>query len=267
MFKERLISGIIVLAIAIAAMLLGGWVLFSFVEIITFIGLFEMYRAIGIEKELPALAGFAATAVYALLLSANVNDGAVMGIAIAVLAIMAVYVFTFPKYNAAEIFGAIGGFVYVTVLMSFIYKVRIMPSGLYIIPMVFICAWGNDTCAYCVGVLFGKHKMSPKLSPKKSIEGFFGGLLGAAILGAIYGLIFGKGLVNLPKPALNCALIGLGGAFTAVIGDLAASAIKRDQEIKDYSKLIPGHGGILDRFDSILFTAPIVYILTVLLGH
>ena len=76
------------------------------------------------------------------------------------------------------------------VLMSFIYKVRMLNDGLYIIPLIFICAWGNDTCAYCVGMLIGKHKMFPRLSPKKSVEGFIGGIAGAVLLGLIYGRIF-----------------------------------------------------------------------------
>ncbi len=132
--------------------------------------------------------------------------------------------------------------------------------------MIFICAWGNDTCAYCVGMLIGKHKMFPRLSPKKSVEGFIGGIAGAVLLGLIYGRIFGTHLISLSVPMRDCAIIAGVGALIAVVGDLAASAIKRDTGIKDYGRLIPGHGGILDRFDSILFTAPVVYILAVCLG-
>ena len=161
---------------------------------------------------------------------------------------------------------AVAGLAYVVVLMSFIYKVRMLNDGLYIIPLIFICAWGNDTCAYCVGMLIGKHKMFPRLSPKKSVEGFIGGIAGAVLLGLIYGRIFGTHLISLSVPMRDCAIIAGVGALIAVVGDLAASAIKRDTGIKDYGRLIPGHGGILDRFDSILFTAPVVYILAVCLG-
>jgi phosphatidate cytidylyltransferase len=98
------------------------------------------------------------------------------------------------------------------------------------------------------------------------VEGFIGGIAGAAVLGLIYGLVFGKNIPSLAMPAAGCTLICGIGALIAVVGDLAASAIKRDAQIKDYGKLIPGHGGILDRFDSILFTAPAVFILAVLLG-
>ena len=109
-------------------------------------------------------------------------------------------------------------------------------------------------CAYCVGMLIGKHKMAPVLSPKKSIEGAVGGVVGAALLGVIYAAATqGK----MAEYALICAV----GALISMVGDLAASAIKRNQNIKDYGKLIPGHGGILDRFDSVIITAPVIYYL------
>lgn len=266
MFITRLISGVIVLAIAIAAMLLGGNVLFAFVVLISLIGMVELYKASEIEKTGPAIAGYAGELIYEAVIRLGIPDGGIMALAAGTLLIMAVYVFTFPKYKADQIFCAVSGMVYVTVLMSFIYLVRMLGDGLYIIPLIFICAWGNDTCAYCVGMLIGKHKMSPKLSPKKSVEGFIGGIAGAVILGCIYGAVFGENLASLSLPVRDCGIIAGVGALIAVVGDLAASAIKRDKGIKDYGRLIPGHGGILDRFDSILFTAPVVYILAVALG-
>ena len=265
MFLTRLISGIVVLAIAVAVMLLGGDVLFLFTMAISLIGLYELYKAAGIEKTWPGYMGIAGTLLYDLVMR-FFPGGELMAAAVAALLIMSVYVFMFPKYKADQVFSALSGILYVTVLMSFIYKVRILPDGLYVIPMIFICAWGNDTCAYCVGMLIGKHKMFPVLSPKKSVEGFVGGIVGAAVIGLIYGTLFGAHLPSLVKPGIFCMVIGAVGALIAVVGDLSASAVKRDTGIKDYGKLIPGHGGILDRFDSILFTAPVVYILAVILG-
>ena len=266
MFKERLISGVIVLAIAVAAILLGGYVLFFFTAAVSLIGLFEFYRAQKMEKSMTAIAGYCGWAVLYVLLFFGISGAAAMGMAAGTIFIMSVYVFTFPRFKAPEVFTAIAGLAYVALLMSFLYQTRVLADGLYITPLVFISAWGNDTCAYCVGVKFGKHKMFPILSPKKSVEGFVGGIAGAAVLGLIYGLLFGKYLPTLTMPAAGCTVICAVGALIAVAGDLAASAIKRDAEIKDYSNLIPGHGGILDRFDSILFTAPAVFILAVLLG-
>ena len=126
-------------------------------------------------------------------------------------------------------------------------------------------SWINDTCAYFVGRAFGKHKMAPVLSPKKSIEGLIGGIVGAGVFGAVFGILFDKYVDTMNYVPLLFAVVGAVGALPAVIGDLAASAIKRNNDIKDYGKLIPGHGGILDRFDSIIFTAPIIYYLLVYL--
>ncbi len=131
--------------------------------------------------------------------------------------------------------------------------------------LIFLSSWGCDTCAYCVGMLFGKHKMAPVLSPKKSVEGGVGGVVGAFLLGLIYS-ICANHFVGAEVSVFFCALIcGIGGAISQ-IGDLSASAIKRNYEIKDYGTLIPGHGGILDRFDSVIFTAPIIYYLALVLG-
>ena len=107
----------------------------------------------------------------------------------------------------------------------------------------------------------GKHKMAPKLSPKKSVEGGIGGILGAALFGAVYGLAINRFASGADANVLHYAIICGIGSMISQVGDLAASAIKRNQGIKDYGKLIPGHGGILDRFDSVIFTAPAIYFL------
>mgnify|MGYP000388160286 CR=1 FL=1 len=127
--------------------------------------------------------------------------------------------------------------------------------------LIFLSSWGSDTCAYCVGMLIGKHKMAPVLSPKKSVEGGVGGVLGAALLGALYALLIsGVNQADGHTPLMYAVICAV-GALISMVGDLAASAIKRNKEIKDYGKLIPGHGGVLDRFDSVIFTAPFIYFL------
>ena len=177
-----------------------------------------------------------------------------MAIIISMILILFVYVFGYPKYRAEQVMAAFFGMVYVAVMLSFIYLTRNLPDGKFLVWLIFLCSWGCDTCAYCVGMLIGKHKMAPVLSPKKSIEGAVGGVVGAALLGVIYAAATqGK----MAEYALICAV----GALISMVGDLAASALKRNQNIKDYGKLIPGHGGILDRFDSVIITAPVIYYL------
>ena len=181
-----------------------------------------------------------------------------------VICLMAVLVFAYPRYRTEQILAAFFGVFYVAVMLSYIYQTRILPGGVFQVWLVFICAWGCDTCAYCVGMLIGKHKMAPKLSPKKSVEGGIGGIVGAALIAVLYALAINH-WGNAGVSVASFAMIGAAGGAISQIGDLAASAIKRNHDIKDYGKLIPGHGGILDRFDSIIFTAPIIFYLSVLL--
>ena len=270
MFWTRLLSGIVLVIIAFAVLWLGGPVTGVFVLALSIVGVFELCRVYKIEKRSPAVFAYVWTVLYYLVLmlrSENVNGFQLSRLALPImitylLAILAVYVFRFPKYKDKEIMAAFMSFFYVSVMLSYIYRIREMRHGGYFVVLVFLCSWGNDTLAYCVGVLFGKHKMSPKLSPKKSIEGLFGGIIGAGLLGSLYGLFLQTRLPHADHHmSLYLFIICSLGALPAVIGDLAASAIKRDNDIKDYGKLIPGHGGVLDRFDSMIFTAPIIYYL------
>lgn len=258
MFWKRLGSGIVLLIIIIGAFFLGENAMFVLAGLLSLIGLYELYKVYNLEKSALGIGGYIGALMYMTCLFFDFSQAALVGIVASVLLLMCIYVFSFPKYKGAQAAFAVFGFIYVPVLMMFMYQIRCMEEGLYIIALVFISAWGNDTCAYCVGMLIGKHKMSPKLSPKKSIEGFIGGVLGAALLGGLFGWFLesqGYGEAYIIIFAIMC---GAAGMFS-VIGDLTASAIKRDFEIKDYGKLIPGHGGVLDRFDSILFTAPVIY--------
>lgn len=127
-----------------------------------------------------------------------------------------------------------------------------------LIWLVLLTAFGTDTFAYITGLAMGKHKLCPKISPKKTIEGAIGGVLGSGLLSIAFGYFFGEAHL------LHFATIGLFGSVFAQLGDLTASVFKRKMGIKDYGTLIPGHGGIMDRFDSVLFTAPFVYYYIVL---
>lgn len=266
MFWTRLASGIVLVIVAVLTIIAGGDIWFFLVALLSMIGLNELYKTMKLEKTLLGYAGFLATIVYCALIRCGFANGPMMALILGFLFISGIYVFTFPKFKAQEAAFAVFGLVYVPMLMMHLYQVRVLNDGLFIIPLVFLSAWGNDTCAYCVGMLIGKHKMTPKLSPKKSVEGLIGGIAGAVLLGAGYGALFGGKLPSFGNPVVFCAIICGVGAIIAVIGDLTASAIKRDTGIKDYGKLIPGHGGVLDRFDSILFTAPVVYYLAVYLS-
>ena len=257
MFKTRLISGIVLVIIALATIISGSWILFFTLLAVSLIGMRELYKVMKVSDEhvtVLELVGYLGAVLYYIAMKADFGNYGTMAIIISMILILFVYVFGYPKYHAEQVMAAFFGVVYVAVMLSFIYLTRSLPDGKFLVWLIFLCSWGCDTCAYCVGMLIGKHKMAPVLSPKKSIEGAVGGVAGAALLGVIYAAATqGK----MAEYALICAV----GALISMVGDLAASAIKRNQNIKDYGKLIPGHGGILDRFDSVIITAPVIYYL------
>lgn len=266
MFKTRLLSGIVLVIIALATIICGGPVLFITLLCVSLIGMQELYRAVGVRKDgfnVLEMIGYLGVTVYYLavwLLPAKYH---LLSLMLSILLIMSVYVFTYPRYQAGQIMASFFGIAYVGVMLSYVLQTRMLEGGAFLVWLIFLCSWGCDTCAYCVGVLIGKHKMAPVLSPKKSIEGAVGGVVGAALLGALYAWAVSGYNPNSAHTPLIYAIICAVGALVSMVGDLAASAIKRQQNIKDYGTLIPGHGGILDRFDSVIFTAPIIYVLAI----
>ena len=261
MFKTRLISGIFLVIAALLTIISGGYVLFVTLLCVSLLGIQELYKAMEVHKDgigLLEMAGYLGAVLYYASLLLDFERYGMMAVLLGLVLLMFVYVFTYPKYEADQVMSAFFGIVYVAVMLSFIFLTRNLEGGKFIVWLIFLCSWGCDTCAYCVGMLIGKHKMAPVLSPKKSIEGAVGGVVGAAALGAIYAAVT-------HGPVVEYAVICAVGALISMVGDLAASAIKRNQNIKDYGKLIPGHGGILDRFDSVIITAPVIYYLAKLI--
>lgn len=268
MFVTRLVSGIVLVAAALFTICSGGQILFATLLATSLIGVFELYRAAKVWKKgdvLLAGTGYAGVISYYLLMGLGYMEYSMINLIFILTALMFVYVFTYPRYHAEQVMAAFFGVVYVAVMLSYIYQTRELQDGAFLVWLIFLCSWGCDTCAYCVGMLFGKHKMSPVLSPKKSVEGAVGGVVGAALLGALYAAVVG-GHMQAENPVPVCAAICAAGALISMVGDLAASAIKRNHEMKDYGTLIPGHGGILDRFDSVIFTAPVIYFLALLIA-
>ncbi len=261
MFKTRLISGIVLVALALFFICSGGTILLGAMTILSLIGIYELNRVFKIENTFLGALGYFACLLYYINLKAHFVEDVMVIMLGFLIFLLAVYVFTYPKYHAQQIMAAFFGVFYVGVMLSFLYQTRMLQHGQFVVWLIFLCSWGCDTCAYCVGKLFGKHKMSPILSPKKSVEGAIGGVIGAMLLTAIYCVAISKAFNIDNLLILPLVVISGVGALISMVGDLAASAIKRNFDIKDYGKLIPGHGGVLDRFDSVIITAPIIYFL------
>lgn len=263
----RTLSSVLLVAAALVTLIMGDNILLAVMFAVSVLGQIELYRVISIHKKLPGIAGYAATVLYYLLLLVQRQEHMMFVIIAFLMLLMAVYVFSFPNYRTEEISLVYLGFFYVSVMMSFVYQIRELQNGTCLVFLVFLSSWICDTCAYLVGVTLGKHKLAPQLSPHKSVEGGIGGIAGSVLLGALYGWIFSNYLGDaFTNPAVGCAIVCGLGAVISQVGDLAASGIKRNYDVKDYGHLIPGHGGILDRFDSVIFVAPAIYFLTLLIN-
>lgn len=161
-------------------------------------------------------------------------------------------------------FVCFAGGIVIPYLLSALIRIHTMDNGKYYILIPFVMAFLSDTGAYFVGVAIGKHKLAPNISPKKTVEGVFGGIAGAIIGMVLYCVVLQVGFSF--KPNYVFAIIyGALGSVAAVFGDLCFSVIKRQTGIKDYGNLFPGHGGVLDRFDSMLVVAPLAELLLIFL--
>ena len=271
MFKTRLVSGIILIIIAFVTMFLGGPLLAGVLLFVSVSAFRELTKALQVnerEKGLnaPEIVGIIGIVCYYAIVyfteSATLNLMCIVGV---FMAEMFLYVLQFTKYNSQKIISSIFAFLYGPVMLSFIYQTRETQYGMYMVWLILLSSWGCDTCAYAVGMLIGKKKIFPVLSPKKSLEGCIGGVVGSALLGGLYAYFMVDKVIAEKNVLWIVVFICAVGAVMSMVGDLAASAIKRNHNIKDYGKLIPGHGGIMDRFDSMIVTAPMIYFLTTLM--
>lgn len=235
-----------------------SYVLYAAVAVFTLGMLYEMYRVMCVGRFLRGIGYLTALLVWA----GFVFNKPVAAFFAAIMIFMLAMIVMHGKVTSKKVLSV--GFITIAIsaLMSMLIFTRRFCDK-YTVMLPFICAWLTDTGAFTVGSLWGKHKLCEKISPKKTVEGAIGGLvfstIGAALYICIMTYIFANG--HLPR-VRYIALFALLGFLTSVIsqlGDLAASCIKRDFEKKDYGNILPGHGGLLDRFDSVLLAIPFVY--------
>ena len=268
--KTRVISGIVIGIVLAAVLIPGGNLLAGTLLVVSLISYFELTRATGIHEEGKRfnsleLCGYVSVVVhYAQMALVKDYRYYIFSLMFAFFLIMVCYVLSFPKYTSSQAIAAFFCFVYAPVNMSFVYLLRIRPLGIYFAWIPFI-AWVCDTCAYFSGRAFGKHKLVPVLSPKKTVEGAIGGIIGSVAVGAIFGYVLYTNENHNIMIIITMMIITLIGSIIAQLGDLLASGIKRDHNIKDYGHIIPGHGGIMDRFDSVIFVIPCIYFLAAVL--
>lgn len=262
----RIISGVVGLPILLAIVLLGGIWLKLGVLFVSLIGMYEFYKAVS-KKIMPIhFIGFLMEILYIFFIDIQISERTRLLLSVCIVLILISTVFMHTKINIIDAAVTLFGFFYIGFLLANIWLIKNSFYGEFTVWLVFICAWCCDTGAYFTGVKFGKHKMTPILSPHKTIEGAIGGVVFTALFSSLYGFIISKYfMMQEINMAFICGIIGLIGSIFSQLGDLAASSIKRYTEIKDFGKIMPGHGGILDRFDSVIVTSPVVYVLTQLM--
>lgn len=252
--KTRILSAIIMLPL-LALVFIGGRLLLIACFAIGILGVREFYHGFESLNIRPSymVANISILGLYAINLFAPLNDQLYMLWFLAVIIMSLLYLFNIENREIADAMATMTGIFYVVFLSFHVTLVEQIGEYGILVWLIFITAFGTDIMAYFTGYALGKHKLAPKISPKKTIEGSIGGILGSVLFSGLFGYFVIPGLL------IHCIILGILGGVIAQFGDLTASIFKRKMGIKDYGNLIPGHGGILDRFDSVLFTAPMVY--------
>ena len=279
--KVRLLTALVLLCILVPVLIFSGTVAFPFVAaLFCSVGVGEMQKCLGTWKKryisIPACLLAALLPLGTALLGGVERDLSIHiddpnHTAMYLLIFAAVFVLYMFYLFAAAVFcrGSLSfsdiaaSFVttfYITLAFTAILLLRFGTNGQYYYLLCFLGAWITDSFAYFTGVFFGRHKLIPEISPKKTIEGSIGGILFCVAAFVIFGLVSSRFTGKAPN-YLVLACLGLLVSVLSQIGDLIASLIKRERGIKDYGKIFPGHGGVMDRFDSVVATAPLLLII------
>lgn len=265
--KVRILTAVILLPAFLALLLfLPPWCSTILFAVMTGLAAYELLWSTGLVKNI-RLVAYAAlmgclVAVWSGLGAAYV--WAVAGVLLFVALLFLEIMLSNMKLAFEKVILCVAGGLLIPFLLTALVRIRYGEHGAFIILIPLIIAFISDSGAYFAGRFFGKHKLAPTISPKKTVEGLIGGILAAVMSLLVFGIVlqFGFGFrVNY----LAILLYGFVGAIAGAFGDLCLSAIKRQTGIKDYGKILPGHGGVLDRFDSMVFIAPTVEILMILI--
>jgi phosphatidate cytidylyltransferase len=253
LLTQRIISALVGIPLVVIAVWFGSIPLILLIGLIIVLGLREMNEMLaklGLKPSiwLAVAGGLIMTAGAFLYKDGYPGPTITIILFMHLLATVALY----PRYSLLDSAGTMMGTMYVG-LMNYFYLLRMMPDGWIWLIFTLTATWATDTAAYFVGMAFGRRRIAPALSPKKTLEGAVGGFAGSIMVAGVFSYIYTF------LPMSKVLLLGLSLGAAAQVGDLLESAFKRQAGVKDSSALIPGHGGILDRIDSTLFTAPLVY--------
>jgi phosphatidate cytidylyltransferase len=232
-------------------------VLHLMVLLATFLGLREYYNLVLPQSEwIERMVGIGLGLILSLIISfGNMRDiSPFLAILLLILAVLVMAVSQDLPSAVSKVGGALFGILFIGFLLAYVSLIRNMPNGRVWVLFLIITVWAGDIFALLVGSFFGKHKLYPKISPNKTFEGLAGAIVGSIIVALAFSWLF---IPNLKTG--SCALLAIGVAILGQLGDFTESMVKRSAQVKDSGTLIPGHGGMLDRLDSFLFSAPLLH--------
>lgn len=269
--KVRIITGVVAVALFIPICIFSEYIVFPIaMAILCAIGVFEIAKCLNFHKNL-----IITIPMYIVALCLPIirykhiipTDSKFLIIAMACAFVVLIYVLAYATFkknreNLSEIMMLYGMFVYVVGCFSAIVMVRYSSDGVgnFMYLLIFMGAWVSDTFAYFTGKFIGKHKLIPSVSPKKTVEGAIGGIVFTLIAFVVFGIIV-RHYFSVQVPIYQFCILGIVLPIVSQIGDLIASCVKRQYGIKDFGKVFPGHGGVLDRFDSVMLVAPTLCII------
>ncbi len=255
--KQRLISAFFGIILLVLVLLCNKYVFDVAVVIISAMAIYEVLSAVKTNNK--ALLAAACLMPAAIMAVSYFDRQYMFGTVFIFIAIhMLIMLFNHMKCTFSDVCKVIAVSSIISLSFIHISFVRRMDYGVICVFITFIGSWITDTCAYFFGIALGKHKLAPSISPKKTVEGSIGGMIGVTVILTAYTVICANIInktVNIPTIVITGILCGILSQF----GDLCASIIKRENNIKDFGNIMPGHGGVMDRFDSFLFVAPTVY--------
>lgn len=260
---KRITSALLGFPLVVIILTFGNkYIVDIFLAIIAMLGMQEFFNAISKDSKPVRWVGYLSclfiTVIHIIQPYMPISQVLMMAIPALLLILFLQVILTNMQTNFKDIAYTLFGILYVVGCISFISLLRGMNNGRILVWYAIIAAWGTDTFAYLIGKKVGKHKLN-KISPKKSVEGAIAGLIGSVVIALIYTYVINK-IYNLQYSYMFILILTAILSIIGQIGDFAASSIKRYVDVKDYSNLIPGHGGMLDRIDSLMFLTPLAYI-------
>ncbi len=269
---KRVITGIVMAILAVPLILFSHtWVFPIAAAFLSAVGTFEMCSCLGVKKQISITAPMCMTsAAFPLVARYMENRNEFLALFFTILFLVLVYLLSIPVFkpdtvSTQSVSAAFTTGTLITAAFSSVVLLRDMTGGIYYFLVPVIAPFTCDIFAYFTGRLFGKHKLIPKISPNKTVEGSIGGTVFCTLICTGYGLILKDVFyITTVLPVWTFAVGGILISLVSQLGDLTASAIKRQHGIKDYGNIFPGHGGVMDRFDSVIPTIPMFLMLMVL---